>query len=171
MENEDDGIADYLRSLPVMGGFKAPEGYLETLVERMDFEEVELEFGEGGFEVPNGYFDNLEGRVMAGVGGFKEAKQVSIFVRQRFWLSAVAASLFMAGFVFLWNQEKALVRTEKSKLEIGQVAAALSVGDLNADLLCDAGWCEELEGLPMVKEGVYDDYLGDVEAEILIEEL
>ncbi|MDZ4666944.1 MAG: hypothetical protein SGJ00_03570 [bacterium] len=169
MENELEGVEEYLRGLPVLGGFKVPHNYLENLVEGFDIAERDLEFKGDGFGVPDGYFVKLEGRVMDSLP--KEAKKLSLFSGHRFWLGGIAASMFLVGFVFLWKQEKALVQTEKMSLEIGQVAAVLSVGDLNADLLCDAGWCEELEYLPMVKEGSYEDYLGEGELDLILEEL
>lgn len=183
MEKEIVEAEAFLKGLNPRGGFSVPENYFEQLQERLELMgdeplmEDELASlnrmgAEGGFNIPTDYFKALEGKVIDSVlEENNEAKVISLLSYKRYWLASMAAAFLITAFVFLWKDQKSAQVAESSRLEIEQVADHLEVGDLNEELLCDAGWCDEITTLPGIGGDLSADYLNEIETDLLIEEL
>ncbi len=183
MEKEIVEAEAFLKGLDLRGGFSVPEGYFGQLQERLEImgDETLVEgqldsFNskgvEGGFNIPTDYFEALEGKVMNRVLEVnKEAKVMPLISYKNYWIASIAAAFLIAAFIFLWKDQKATLVAESNSLEIEQVADHLEVGDLNEDLLCDAGWCDEITTLPGIGGEIPADYLNETETDLLIEEL
>jgi hypothetical protein len=182
IEKEIVELENEIKSLKVKGGFCVPESYFEALQSKLDNigEEphlgIDLEGkireGKTGFSIPQGYFESLENKVTARVFETKRtAKVMSIFSYKKFLIVGIAATFLFSAFLFLWKDEKMISFSENKGLEVDQVASHLEIGDLNEDLLCDAGWCDELTTLPVINEELPEGYLNDAETELIMEEL
>ena len=91
-------------------GFQIPEGYLESLEDRilskvlspeLDPSEVDLSTSQKTkkpFTVPGNYFENLEDRVMKNIQGQKkkEPKLISLLTKEAFYYVAGIAAIFLA---------------------------------------------------------------------------
>jgi hypothetical protein len=183
MEKEIGEAELFIKGLQAEGGFSVPENYFEKLQDRIEFvgDDVIIEeelndiksiSSEGGFSMPPEYLETLEGKVMNRVLEVNnEAKVVSLFPFRNYWLASMAATFLIAAIIFLWKDQKSELVVESSRLEIEQVADHLEVGDLNEDLLCDAGWCDEITSLPGIGGDIPMEYLNETETDLLIEEL
>lgn len=183
MEKEMGEAEAFLKGLELKGSFSVPEGYFEQLQERLEIlgdettDEGQLDsfnsLGvEGGFNIPTDYFEALEGKVMNRVlEENKEAKVIPLLSYKKYWLASIAATFLIAAFIFLWKDQKVTLVAESNTLQIEQVADHLEVGDLNEELLCDAGWCDEITSLPGIGGEIPVDYLNETETDLLIEEL
>lgn len=187
MKLEAEHSEAYIRSLPVAGGFSVPESYFEELEQNLlkgYEEEVEekLFIEDTGFEVPQGYFDQLNERIIGNVKGREEeresegvgAKIIPLFRRPiLMWATGLAASaILVSGLYFFQPTNKQTdAMAVKESLGINDVADHLDASELDEDLLCDAGWCNEIEALNTPKDfGTEEKYL-DLEEELIIDEL
>lgn len=182
IEKEIVELENDIKSLKVKGGFCVPESYFESLQSKLENigEEpllgIDLEgktkVNEIGFSIPQGYFESLESKVIArAFENDHTAKVMSIFSYKKYLIVSIAATFLFSAFLFLWKDEKMMPFPENKGLEVDQVASHLEIGDLNEDLLCDAGWCDELTTLPVISEELPEGYLNDAETELIMEEL
>lgn len=177
MDQEIKDSEIYLRNLPVAGGFEVSEGYFEELENSLISEEENIEIAVKeisrlGFEMPANYFENLENKVLAKLEKRQEARVISIAPQSWYiWASSAAAVILITlNFVFFEPKEK---QTELTSQQISteDIADHLLESDLNEDLLCDAGWCNELEKLYGSTDKATNELLLDTDEEILINEL
>jgi hypothetical protein len=175
MDHEIKNSEELIRNLSVEGGFKEPVNYFEELEEqilvKISLKELisENENIKTGFEVPEAYFESLSEKIQGKVEG-KGAKKIALF--GPYWLSKLtgiaAIFIMLVGLVFFRAEPKS---TSEIKLTEDDIANELSVGDLNATLLCDAGWCNELEGLGQTNKKNSEIWVEETDLELIIEEL
>ncbi|OYU97556.1 MAG: hypothetical protein CFE21_04485 [Bacteroidetes bacterium B1(2017)] len=177
MNQEIKDSESYLRNLPVAGGFEVPEGYFEGLEyslmsEEEDIEIREKEISELGFGMPANYFENLENEVLSKLEKRQEARVIPIAAQSWYiWASSAAAVLLIAlNFVFFKPNENHSELTSQ-QISTEDVANHLLESDINEDLLCDAGWCNELEKLSGGTDKATNELLLETDEEILINEL
>jgi hypothetical protein len=187
MELEIENSEMYLKGLPVEGGFAVPTSYFEELEnELLAFAETDEYVmdgvSSGSFEVPEGYFDQLNERIIAEIVEEKvvkseveemEGKIISLFGRPVFMrVIGIAASLILVSGLYFF-QPKSTQNGIASQVELGvnEVADHIEASELDEDLLCDAGWCNELDGLMPEKDQKGDDSYLELEEDLIIDEL
>lgn len=123
---------------------------------------------EGSYKVPVNYFESLEDSILKKISEQEKRKKSKII--QFYWVSA-AAVLMVAGFLFWFspvmpNEEEAnIMSTDVVLEEIGS-------DDLSIDLLCDAGWCLELENIKSLPDSTLDssdEWI--IESDVLLDEI
>jgi hypothetical protein len=123
---------------------------------------------EGGYTVPEGYFEQLQQKIQTDISkqkSLKKAKKIPLF-----WLSAAAIIVISLG-VWLMPFSRPNT-TEEVRLDNELMIDQLGSTELSADLLCDAGWCLELEQLPILGDSSLDyELLQNIETDFIIEEL
>lgn len=149
MENsKENSSEDYIRSLNPSGGFFTPPNYLESNVTRMKDlilkEQLNIPETRGGFEVPENYFENFKVDIRP------KQSQLTLLHKSK-WIS-IAASLLLIGFtgwIIIKNNPngKGKEQSDLQKLSTEEIINHLDPQDINAELLCDAGWCNELQEL------------------------
>lgn len=187
MELEIENSELYLKGLPVDGGFEVPASYFEDLEnELLAFAETEEYVingvSSGSFEVPEGYFDQLNERIISEIVGekvvigeveVKEGKIISLFGRPIVMriIGIAASAILVSGLYFF--QPKNTQNGMASQVEVGvnEVADHIEASELDEDLLCDAGWCHELDGLLPEKDQKGDDSYLELEEDLIIDEL
>lgn len=178
MDSNQEHITDRLRTLHQGTGFEVPQGYLEGLTDHLmqscKEEDVMLPEGtEPGWNVPEGYFEELESKVLQHTSPPQGKIIEAWWTPARMRYAGVAASLLMAITLFFSLPERnAQPAPTAAKVNTEEVLQQLSAEDLDADLLCDAGWCDELEklsGKPAKTEE--EDLLLQADEEYLLNEL
>ncbi|MCF8254487.1 MAG: hypothetical protein K9H61_13705 [Bacteroidia bacterium] len=175
MDQEIKNSEEFIRAFPVEGGFNEPVNYFEELDADILLE-IRLrelisknENIEIGFEVPGSYFETLTEKIQGKVEE-KGAKKIALF--GPYWLSKLtgiaAIFIMLVGLVFFRSEPKSI---SEIKLTEEDIANELSLGDLNAVLLCDAGWCNELEGLGQTNKKNSEIWIEETDLELIIEEL
>ncbi|MCK6611273.1 MAG: hypothetical protein L6Q78_09535 [Bacteroidia bacterium] len=144
METNKEIEADkFLRSLDTQGGFEVPVDYFEANTKRLSAflrkEGPELPESIGGFQVPENYFENLRPTIPVKKGRIVRFRP----------LFNVAASFLLIGFTgFLLirsNQTGSSKQSELSSLSQEEIINHLETQEFSADLLCEAGWCNEFQ--------------------------
>jgi hypothetical protein len=159
--------------LPSSGGFDAPKGYFEQF-ELKNFDELELskDFGDSSnfFATPAGYFEQLDAKIIEKISK-KENRFLSINRKEIiYWVSGIAATLAFVSFFFLGGTKPQSLSDNEVNLSTEEIAEQLSLSDVNAELLCDAGWCNELEKLNKEEDNSIETLI-DTDEELIIEEL
>ena len=123
---------------------------------------------QGGMIVEDSYFSELEAMIMQRVVAKDMPKKHQLI---RFnWVPA-AAAIFILFFVFLYQNKLDDIQTNPS-LDIDLVADHLGNTELSEDLLCDAGWCIELDELLYGPDStMLEEDLKLIEAEWMFDEL
>jgi hypothetical protein len=187
MELETENSELYLKGLPVDGGFEVPAFYFEELEnELLAFAETEEYVidgvNSGSFEVPEGYFDQLNKRIIAGIVEEKvvksevevmEGKIVSLFGRPLVMrvIGIAASAILVSGLYFFQPQNSGNGIATQLEVGVNEVVEHLEATELDEELLCDAGWCNELDGLlPEKEQNGYESYL-ELEEYLIIDEL
>lgn len=113
-------------------GFKIPEGYFETLEDRVIAKIAETKFPKSaGFQTPEGYFENFEDGVLQDLLSVTARKKVIKLNPRKYlgYAAAIAASILVAFMIFS--------PTSNPSLETIQAAAIdgyIEDGNLNIDL-------------------------------------
>lgn len=182
MTDETKDIESYLRSLPIVGGFKVPAGYFENLEERLALncsEVPDLSLGdEKLYEVPEAYFEQLNDRIMQRLVK-AEAKKIPLHRQPVFmWVSGIAASFLLVAGLYLYQPAapgtavNMVQPNTPAALEVSEVAEQFSATELDVDMLCDAGWCNELEELSKTDADKNTDrILLETDEDLIIDEL
>lgn len=169
MDQEIEKLEQEIKKWQPSGGFTTPGFYEAGLADRI--RQRTLMDSPKDFQVPEGYFYGLNQRISNSIPPV-EAKVIPLYKRTYFvQITGIAAMLLLTLSVF-WNSltPKQVETSEWPETE--DVASYLNTYDLNADALCDAGWCNELEDLDTKgTEIIEEEILLDTESEILIEAL
>lgn len=152
-ENEHIKEEDFIRSLKGSGGFEIPQDYFENTLKKLQeiSKEPKLDLNDlkGGFETPPQYFENLNAQVLSKVNQPKKGKKLSLLSNSNWMKYAAAIVLFgIIGFGILKMNQPA--QTESAKMEDlteEEIIDHLSKSGYAEDMLCDAGWCDELKKL------------------------
>lgn len=122
----------------------------------------------GSFEVPDVYFNNLEAKILNCLPQHHHTKKAKILSQH--WFSAAAIFLLCLSIIFTYTQkeEQKGYRLIDNEFVLDQLGRT----ELNADLLCEAGWCLELEQLPFLGDSTLrvDDWYF-MESDLLIDDL
>ncbi len=173
MDQEIYNSEKYLRALPLQGGFTVPTHYFSELEMRL-IQEEEIAFTpnpKDGFVVPDAYFSELHSLLVSKVGQ-TEAKQISIHFKPAIKWFGLAASVFLVFGIFLYESRLTQTHGSNPKISADEIAEQLNEGDLSEELLCEAGWCSELEKLNMMSDTSSLDVLNsDLEDAIIMDEL
>ncbi|MFA6260732.1 MAG: hypothetical protein WC760_04645 [Bacteroidia bacterium] len=86
---------DYLRSLPVKGGFTVPDGYFEDQKSRLLFRLRQEGNAIQGLEVPEGYFEQSKARILKRT--VEQPKKSLSLVNRPFFRYAIAASMILVS--------------------------------------------------------------------------
>lgn len=123
---------------------------------------------QGGMIVEDSYFSELEACIMQRVVAKDVPKEHQLI---RFIWVPAAAVIFILFFVFLYQNQLDGVQSN-SNLDIDLVAEHLGNTELSEDLLCDAGWCVELDELLYISDStLFDEDLKLIETDWLFDEL
>ncbi len=123
---------------------------------------------QGGMIVEDSYFSELEAMIMQRVVAKDVPKKHQLI---RFIWVPAAAAIFILFFVFLYQNKLDDIQTNPS-LDIDLVADHLGNTELSEDLLCDAGWCIELDELLYGPDStMLEEDLKLIEAEWMFDEL
>lgn len=123
---------------------------------------------QGGMIVEDSYFSELEASIMQRVVAKDVPKKHQLI---RFIWVPAAAAIFVLFFVFLYQNKLDGVQSN-SNLDIDLVADHLGNTELSEDLLCDAGWCLELDELLYRSDStLLEEDLKLIEAEWAFDEL
>lgn len=122
----------------------------------------------GGFQMPEGYIENLHQKVLEKTIRL-EPKKARIISMGNIWLkvaSVAAVALIVAG--LFWFDP---TRDNTKQLSEDEILEHLQGAEISAELLCDAGWCNELESLTIPENQTDEQILIDTDTELLIDEL
>ena len=123
---------------------------------------------EGGMTVGEAYFAELEKQIMQRV--LVQEKSVKLLFISHAWMSA-AALILLTLFVFLFRDNFNTIESRNS-VDIEFVADQLSDTELCEELLCDAGWCLELDQLLLLPDtSMSSDAFKQIESELMFEDL
>ncbi|MCE2741858.1 MAG: hypothetical protein LW669_10280 [Sphingobacteriales bacterium] len=123
---------------------------------------------EGGMTVGEAYFAELEKQIMQRV--LVQEKSVKLPFISHAWMSA-AALILLTLFVFLFRDNFNTIESRNS-VDIEFVADQLSNTELSEELLCDAGWCLELDQLLLLPDtSMSIDAFKQIESELMFEDL
>lgn len=167
----------YLKSLQVSGGFRVPEGYLEGLdvwLEGVCSEITATEFvnAEKTWKVPEEYFTQLEKRILDRVPQSPPRKHQTVYFNLWVSISGIAAALILVTGMFFSLPNQVNPEIVNSRLMVDEVAQHLLNSDIDVDLLCDAGWCNELDQLDYhTLDRELEDYLLDSGNTYLMDEI
>lgn len=112
-----------------------------------------------GFKTPEGYFDTLADRVMQQLPENKEIKIIPLYRRAKVWIPAVAAVLIIAlGLTFYFKMAIAPKQPDDKAIENYLVYhAGLNSYDLMQNL--DQADIQELEQSIAINDDAIEDYL------------
>lgn len=122
----------------------------------------------GLYKVPENYFENLENSILKKIEEKKNHKKAVVY--QFYWVSA-AAILLVSGFLFWFNISEPK-QAEANLLNTDIVLEEIGSDNLSLDLLCDAGWCLELEEMGADSDSSWmsaEELL--LESDLLLEEI
>ena len=152
-ENEHIKEEDFIRGLKSPGGFDIPQDYFENNLKKLQeiSKEPKLELNDtkGGFETPPMYFESLNEKILSKVNQPKKGKKLSLFPNVN-WVNYAAACLVFGLILFGMMQMNQSNQTETAKIEDltdEEIIKHLSESGFREEMLCDAGWCDELKKL------------------------
>ncbi len=128
-------------------GFSLPDTYFSDSADRLKLipnDEMPEHLFEAGFLVPPTYFSNNKKQLIERVN--KKNKQIKIFKITA--VSGIAAVLLaILGLNFWPSKPISKVELDFNQLTDAEIIEHLSKEDMNENLLCEAGWCQELNDL------------------------
>lgn len=123
------------------GGFTTPPNYFNQLKQQLT-DEVKItpnaHIKTNGFSVPNGYFLQLNKRIK------QKTIAASAHKDSHMWQQYAAAAAIVLVAVFLFLFEPTLTSNTQEQLTDEAIINHLQNEDITIDLLCDAGWCNDL---------------------------
>jgi len=120
----------------------------------------------GGFKVPDDYFEKLNIKVIENVNS-KKTIGLKLHWVNSINLTAIAASLFIISGLFLFEPN----RNKNQEPNAEEIISHLQQEEITVDLLCDAGWCLELDQTEPKNSDIEEEILLNTETELLINEL
>lgn len=173
-KNEDINEEDFIRSLKSSGGFETPKDYFDNNLEKLQQipKEPSFELNKtiGGFEIPSLYFENLNEQILSKVIQPKKGEKLNLFTQVN-WMNYAAACLVFGLIVLGVMKMNPSTQTETATLEDlteDEIIEHLSSSGYREEMLCDAGWCDELKKLENNSE--IENYLLDDGSELELTE-
>lgn len=120
----------------------------------------------GGFKVPENYFDNLNASLLETTKE-KEKSILKIRWHNLYGISSIAASIFIVAGFFLFDPK--LKSTSEPNVE--EIISHLQTEELSIDLLCEAGWCTDLDQTEQRNTDLEEEILLETETDLIITEL
>jgi hypothetical protein len=140
--------------------------------ENLDIEKFlsSLKQDNNGFEVPEQYFERLPHKILQQLP--KENKKVFTLQLKPLWINvaSIAAVLLLIFGLFLFEPNPQS-QTQISSPSEDELIEQLQQIELNTDLLCEAGWCTEIELLEKEDLDQTENYLLDTENNLIIDAL
>ena len=173
MDQEISNSERYLRELPIQGGFSVPQNYFSELENKLMPEEEASLFPpvQGGFVVPENYFVQLNLQLEERLSK-RLASSISLYGKPVFMWVGIAASLLFVFGLFLYQPRPEKELGSNQKISAEDIAAHLNDVDLSEDLLCDAGWCSEIDKLNIISDSAGMNALNlEIDEDYIIDEL
>ena len=128
-------------------GFSLPDTYFSDNAVRLKLipnDEMAEQLFEAGFLVPPTYFSNNKKQLIERVN--KKNKQIKIF---KITVVSGIAAVFLAilGLNYWPTKPISKVELDFNQLTDAEIIEHLSELELNENIVCDAGWCQELKDL------------------------
>jgi|LakMenE01Jun11ns_1017448.scaffolds.fasta_scaffold9942182_3 hypothetical protein len=125
---------------------------------------------ENGFEVPEQYFELLPNKILQQLP--KENTKVFKLQVKQLWVNgaSIAAMLLVVFGLFLFEPSPQS-QTKLSGPSEDELIEQLQQIELNADLLCEAGWCNEIELLEKEDLSQTENFLLETENNLIIDAL
>jgi hypothetical protein len=125
---------------------------------------------ENGFEVPEQYFELLPNKILQQLP--KEKTKVFKLQVKQLWVNgaSIAAMLLVVFGLFLFEPSPQS-QTKLSGPSEDELIEQLQQIELNADLLCEAGWCNEIELLEKEDLSQTENFLLETENNLIIDAL
>jgi hypothetical protein len=120
----------------------------------------------GGFKVPDNYFENLNDLLFEKVTA-KQAKKLTLNWFNAINITAIAASVLLIAGLFLFDPNN----MAKQELNEEEIISHLQQEEITVDLLCDAGWCIELDQTEPKNSDLEEEILIGTESDLIITEL
>lgn len=165
MEITDNSSEEFIKNLKVTGGFTVPANYFNELDERLQNIYAEPTFtlaSNNGFNTPDAYFDTLQASILEKITN-KQAKILPLYKTTAFKISiAIAAALLMVALLFLYEPKtpvQSAGNLATPALSEQEIIDHLSSVGYNDELLCDAGWCNELNKTDKKENNEIENYL------------
>jgi hypothetical protein len=118
--------------------FEVPEHYFSAQFEKLKH----IPYEKHGMKVPLDFFENQEAKILSKIKQEKKSKLKFIY-----WLIPPAVA---ALFIFILNPNLKTPSTAKinlDKVSDNEIIEHLSHQELNEDLLCETGWCQDIHEL------------------------
>ncbi len=152
-ENEHIKSEEFIKGLKRSGGFEIPEDYFESnfkVLQQIPLDPaLDIEKTATSFDTPPHYFENLSSQIFDKVNQPKQAKKISLSFSNN-WMK-IAAAIALFGVIGLGMMKlNTPKQTDTAKLEDlseEEIIDHLSSSGYGVDMLCDAGWCDELKKL------------------------
>ena len=125
---------------------------------------------ENGFEVPEQYFELLPNKILQQLPQ-ENTKVFKLQVKQ-LWVNgaSIAAMLLMVSSLLLFEPSPQS-QTKLSGPSEDEFIEQLQQIELNTDLLCETGWCNEIELLEKEDLSQTENFLLDTENNLIIDAL
>lgn len=120
----------------------------------------------GGFKVPEDYFERLNTKVIENINR-KKTNGLKLLWVNSINITAIAASLFIISGLFLFEPN----RNNDHEPNAEEIISHLQQEEITADLLCDAGWCLELDQKEQKNTELEEEILLNTESDLIISEL
>jgi hypothetical protein len=125
---------------------------------------------ENGFEVPEQYFELLPNKILQQLP--KENPKVFKLQVKQLWVNgaSIAAMLLVVFGLFLFEPSPQS-QTKLSGPSEDELIEQLQQIELNTDLLCETGWCNEIELLEKEDLSQTENFLLEIENNLIIDAL
>ena len=120
----------------------------------------------GGFKVPEDYFEKLNIKVIENVNS-KKTIGVKLHWVNSINLTAISASLFIISGLFLFEPNS----NKNQEPNVEEIIIHLQQEEITVDLLCDAGWCLELDQTEYKNTDLEEKIFLEIESDLIITEL
>lgn len=120
----------------------------------------------GGFKVPEDYFEKLNIKVKENVNS-KKTIGLNLYWVNSINLTAIAASLFIISGLFLFEPNS----NKNQEPNVEEIISHLQQEEITVDLLCDAGWCLELDQTEYKNTDLEEKIFLEIESDLIITEL
>jgi hypothetical protein len=120
----------------------------------------------GGFKVPENYFETLNASLAEKVND-QSVKTIKLSWINPANLTSIAASMLLIAGFFMFDPK--FKSSEEPDEE--EIISHLQTEELTVDLLCDAGWCIDLDQTEQKNTELEDEILRETETELILTEL
>jgi len=146
-------------------GFNTPDGYFENLNHRILNKALFTE-NNGGLLVSDEYFNNLNKEIVRCTISKKPIKTIYLNVA----LSA-AAVLIACVMLFIFVPKNSTHYADLNKLTEEQIIEHLQNDQISVELLCEAGWCNEIDLKKESNSSIENYLLNEINNDEIINEL